>query len=56
MSVSNHLANKVLRPGVGQRVRYGNIVMGWIATPILAGVISFFGLYFLQNVFDQTVF
>ena len=47
----------ILQGTAGIRWRVlGNIVMGWIATPILAGVISFFGLYFLQNVFDQTVF
>ena len=34
----------------------GNIVIGWIATPIMACAICFFGLYFLQNVFNQTVY
>lgn len=34
----------------------GNIMLGWIATPILAGITCFFGLYFLQNVFDQVVY
>ncbi len=33
----------------------GNIVLGWIITPVLAGVICFFGLFFLQNVFGQAV-
>ena len=33
----------------------GNIVLGWIATPALAGLICFFGLFFLQNVFNQVV-
>lgn len=33
----------------------GSIVMGWVATPILAGIICFFGLFFLQNVFGQAV-
>jgi len=47
----------ILQGASGIRWRVlGNIVMGWIATPILAGIICFFGLYFLQNVFDQTVF
>jgi PiT family inorganic phosphate transporter len=33
----------------------GNIVLGWIITPVIAGIICFFGLFFLQNVFNQTV-
>jgi PiT family inorganic phosphate transporter len=28
---------------------------GWVATPIAAGLLSFFGLFFLQNVFTLTV-
>ncbi len=47
----------ILQGAAGIRWRVlGNIVMGWIATPIMAGVICFIGLYFLQNVFDQTVY
>ena len=47
----------ILQGASGIRWRVlGNIVMGWIATPVMAGIICFFGLYFLQNVFDQTVF
>ena len=34
----------------------GNIGLGWVATPILAGVICFVGLFFLQNVFNQEVY
>lgn len=41
--------------GIRWRV-LGNIFLGWIATPVLAGIICFFGLYFLQNVFDQVVY
>ena len=33
----------------------GRIVFGWIATPIAAGLISFIGLFFLQNVFGLVV-
>lgn len=33
----------------------GKIVAGWIVTPIAAGLICFFGLFFLQNVFGLTV-
>lgn len=31
------------------------IAGGWVVTPIMAGVLSFFGLFFLQNVFTLTV-
>ncbi|MEE8293127.1 MAG: inorganic phosphate transporter [Kiloniellales bacterium] len=34
----------------------GSIGMGWVATPIMAGVLCFVGLFFLQNVFNQTVY
>jgi PiT family inorganic phosphate transporter len=33
----------------------GRIVAGWIVTPIIAAVISFLGLFFLQNVFAVEV-
>ena len=33
-----------------------NIGSGWISTPIIAAAISFFFLFFLQNVFQQQVF
>ncbi len=33
----------------------GNIMVGWAATPLLAGIICFIGLFFLQNVFGQVV-
>ena len=33
----------------------GKIVAGWIATPFVAGVLCFIGLFFLQNVFGQVV-
>lgn len=42
----------------GRTIRYrvlGEIALGWLATPILAGVITFFGLFILQNVFNQQV-
>jgi PiT family inorganic phosphate transporter len=42
--------------GAGIRYRVlGNISLGWVATPILAGVIAFFLLFFVDNVFDQEV-
>lgn len=34
----------------------GHIAAGWLLTPVMAALASFIGLYFLQNVFQQTVF
>ncbi len=33
----------------------GKILIGWVTTPIIAGLISFLGLFFLQNVFHVGV-
>ncbi len=33
----------------------GRIVAGWVATPVVAGIICFISLFFLQNVFGLTV-
>ena len=47
----------ILQGAAGIRWRVlGTIVLGWMATPVMAGVICFLGLYFLQNVFTQKVF
>jgi len=43
----------------GREIRFkvlGDIALGWLATPLLAGVITFFGLFVLQNVFNQQVY
>lgn len=43
----------------GRNVNYailGRIALGWIATPVIAAVVSFVSLYFMQNVFVQQVF
>lgn len=43
----------------GREIRYkvlGEIALGWLITPIIAGLITFFGLFILQNVFMQEVF
>lgn len=43
----------------GGGIRYrvlGEISLGWVATPLLAGVVAFFLLFFVENVFDQTVY
>lgn len=34
----------------------GKIASGWIATPVIAAVVSYVSLYFMQNVFAQQVF
>jgi len=33
----------------------GKIIVGWIVTPIFAGIVCFIGLFFLQNVFNLSV-
>lgn len=41
-----------------RNIRYkilGEIALGWLITPILAGVISFTTLFFMQNVFNQDI-
>lgn len=43
----------------GREIRWnvlGSIGMGWVLTPLLAGLVCFIGLFFLQNVFGQTVY
>jgi PiT family inorganic phosphate transporter len=43
----------------GKSIRWrtlGGIASGWVVTPIIAGVISFFSLFFLQNVFEQQTY
>jgi PiT family inorganic phosphate transporter len=42
--------------GVALRYRtLGGISMGWVATPVVAGVVAFFLLFFVENVFNQQV-
>jgi len=46
----------LLKGGRGIRWRVvGGIGAGWLVTPVIAGVVCFIGLFFLQNVFDQKV-
>jgi len=43
----------------GREIRFkvlGDIAIGWVITPLLAGTITFFGLFVMQNVFDQEVY
>ncbi len=42
----------------GRQIKYkvlGSIGTGWVATPVIAGLISFFLLFFIHNVFKQDV-
>ncbi len=42
----------------GREIRFrvlGEIALGWLVTPLLAGVVTFFGLFVLQNVFGLEV-
>ncbi len=34
---------------------FGKISIGWISAPIIAGIITFISLFFVQNVFEQNV-
>ena len=34
----------------------GNIAAGWVTTPLISGVVCFFALFFMQNVFNQRVY
>jgi PiT family inorganic phosphate transporter len=42
-----------------RQIKWGvllNIGSGWVSTPLIAAIICFFMLFFLQNVFDQQVY
>ncbi len=47
----------LLRGGRGIRWSViGKIAVGWVTTPVIAGLICFISLFFLQNVFSQVVY
>ena len=47
----------LLKGGKGIRWKtVGGITFGWVATPLIAGIISFICLFIAQNVFLQQVF
>jgi len=47
----------LLKRGTGIRYRVlGEISLGWLSSPILAGVLSFFVLFFMDNVFEKQVY
>lgn len=61
LSSSQAVVGAVIGIGIvkgGKGIRYsvlGEIAIGWILTPIIACIITFIGLFFLQNVFNQEV-
>ena len=43
----------------GRNIRWdilGKISIGWITTPVISAMLCFISLFFLENVFNQTVF
>jgi len=62
VSSSQAIVGAVIGMGLlkdGRNIRWrtvGGITCGWISTPLIAGIISFFCLFFVQNVFQQTVY
>lgn len=62
VSSSQAVIGAVLGIGIakgGRNIRYGvlaKIASGWLSTPIIAAIISFVCLFFVQNVFSQKVY
>lgn len=57
VAVGAVLGIAMLQGGQGLRWRVlGRISVGWMLTPVIAGVLCFMGLFFLQNVFKQAVY
>jgi len=62
VSSSQAVVGAVLGIGLlkgGRTIRWRVLIgigAGWVATPVVAGVICFIGLFFLQNVFGQEVY
>lgn len=61
VSSSQAIIGAILGIGIlkgGQTIKLdiiGKIVLGWLVTPIIAGLIAFFALFFMANVFNLTV-
>lgn len=62
VSSSQAVVGAVLGIGLmqgGRTIRWpavGGVALGWAAAPLVAGVTCYIGLFFLQNVFAQTVY
>jgi len=61
VSSSQAIVGAILGIGIlkgGRGIKFGilaEIAAGWAATPVMACIISFFALFFMNNVFKQTV-
>ncbi len=56
-AVGSILGIGLVQGGRGLRFRtLGGISLGWVTTPVIAGLVAFLGLFVFQNVFDQTVY
>lgn len=61
VSSSQAIIGAILGIGIlkgGQTIKLniiGRIALGWLVTPIIAGLIAFFALFFMANVFNLTV-
>ncbi len=62
VSSSQAVVGAVLGIGLmqgGRTIRWpvvGSVVLGWVVTPVVAGIVCYVGLFFLQNVFGQEVY
>ena len=62
VSSSQAVVGAVLGIGImqgGRAIRWRvvtNVSLGWVVTPLVAGVVCYIGLFFLQNVFGQEVY
>jgi PiT family inorganic phosphate transporter len=61
VSSSQAVVGAVLGIGLlqgGRTIRWrvvGSVSLGWIVTPVVAGIVCYIGLFFMQNVFGQLV-
>lgn len=61
VSSSQAVVGAVLGIGLlqgGRTIRWrvvGSVSLGWVLTPVVAGIVCYIGLFFLQNVFGQPV-
>ncbi len=61
VSSSQVIVGSIIGIGIlkgGREIKYGvlgEIAIGWVTTPIIAGLISFFSLFFVNNVFNLKV-
>ncbi len=62
VSSSQAIVGAVIGIGIlkgGRQIKFkvlGGIAVGWVTTPLLAGIVAFISLFIFQNVFDQKVY